>query len=586
MTLKKTYIASFLLVLATIVANAEDWKWVNPLDSPYPVVQNQAWIAETGRSYHRLPDRAQPNVRGAVWNLGRHSAGLAVHFYSNAPKIRVRYTVSGPLAMHHMPATGVSGVDLYGIDSEGKSRRFFGFFNGYPDADTLTTAFVNDRMNESHGQGYEFRLYLPLYNSAEFIEIGVPDSCDIRFLPASQEKPIVLYGSSIEQGAVASRPGMAWGTQIQRSLDMPLVNLGFSGNGRLEKGILDLMAEVDASLYILSCLPNLTGESPETLDSLTCAAIANLRSANNAPIILLEHSGFSDVPVNAAQAEIIERLNTASKAIYKKLLAQGVKDIYYVSREDMAIPCDGWTDDVHPSDMGQTAIAKAVEKVVRRALHIPEGNSETTRPVTQRREPGSYEWRERHEAILAKNKINPPKKVLIGNSITHYWGGEPEAKLKSGPKSWNKYMQPAGFGNFGFGWDRIENALWRVYHGELDGFEAEEIYLMIGTNNFGRNTNAEIIDGLGTLLDAVRIRQPKARIFFVGILPRRDGEEWSRSINADIEKFAAKEGVGFINPGLKLLNADGSLNEKLFRDGLHPNEKGYGIIAPIIADKH
>ena len=125
-----------------------------------------------------------------------------------------------------------------------------------------------------------------------------------------------------------------------------------------------------------------------------------------------------------------------------------------------------------------------------------------------------------------------------------------------------------------------------MYHGELDGFEAEEIYLMIGTNNFGRNTNAEIIDGLGTLLDAVRIRQPKARIFFVGILPRRDGEEWSRSINADIEKFAAKEGVGFINPGLKLLNADGSLNEKLFRDGLHPNEKGYGIIAPIIADKH
>ena len=176
--------------------------------------------------------------------------------------------------------------------------------------------------------------------------------------------------------------------------------------------------------------------------------------------------------------------------------------------------------------------------------------------------------------------------MLIGNSITHYWGGEPDAKLKSGAKSWDKYMRPAGFGNLGFGWDRVENALWRVYHGELDGFEAEDVYLMIGTNNFERNTDAEILDGLSALLEAVRIRQPKARICFIGILPRRGGEEWSRNLNAKIEKFAASEGVSFINPGVKLLNADGTLNEKLFRDGLHPNEKGYNLIAPIIAGKH
>lgn len=582
MTLKKTLTAALLLTLASVGASAEGWKWVNPLDCPYPTIQNQAWNAETGKGYHRLPDRAQPKVRGAVWSLGRHSAGLAVHFYSNAPEIRVRYTVGGPLAMHHMPATGVSGIDLYGIDGEGHSRRLFGFFNGYPDADTLYTKFRNDQIHEFHRHGLEYRLYLPLYNSAEWLEIGVPDSCEISFLPASQEKPIVLYGSSIEQGAVASRPGMAWGTQIQRSLDMPFVNLGFSGNGRLEKGILDLMAEVDASLYILSCLPNLTEESPEVLDSLTCAAVARLRSANDAPIILMEHPGFSDVPVNDAQAERIERLNTTSKAIYKKLRAQGIENLYYVSKEDIAMPAEAWTDDVHPSDLGQTAIATAVEKVARRALHLPAGTSETTSPVTQRREPDMYEWRARHEAILAKNKVNPPRKVLIGNSITHYWGGEPEASAKNGPKSWDKYMRPAGFGNLGFGWDRVENALWRVYHGELDGFDAEEVFLMIGSNNFQRNTNAEIMDGIAALYDAVRIRQPKARICFIGILPRRGGEQWSKDLNAEIEKFAAAHGARFINPGLKLLNADGTLNEKLFRDGLHPNEKGYTLLAPEI----
>lgn len=585
MTLKKTLFAATLLSLST-TALADGWKWVDPLDCPYPTIQNQAWNAETGKSYHRLPERAQKVVRPAVWGLGRHSAGLAVHFYSNAPKIKVRYTVADrPLAMRHMPPTGVSGVDLYGVDQDGKSRRFFGFFNGYPDGDTLQTTFVNDRMEQVHNHGYEFRLYLPLYNSAEFLEIGVPDSCEISFLPASQERPMVLYGSSIEQGAVASRPGMAWATQLQRALDIPLVNLGFSGNGRLEKGILDLMAEVDASLYILSCLPNLTGESPATLDSLTCAAIENLRSANDAPIILLEHPGFSDVPVNASQAEIIDHLNTASKAIYKKLVDKGVKNIYYVSAEDMNVPADGWTDDVHPSDLGQTAIAKAVEKAAREALHIPAGTIRTNMPVTQRREPDCYEWRERHEALVAANKTNPPRKVLIGNSITHYWGGAENAPRADGPKTWKKYMAPAGFGNYGFGWDRVENALWRVYHGELDFFDAEEVYLMIGTNNYERDSIEDVITGLTTLLDAVRLRQPNAAITFVGILPRRGGEQWVKDLNVEIEKLAAAQNVRFINPGVKLLNADGSVNEKLFRDGLHPNEKGYELIAPVIAGK-
>lgn len=572
-------------LFCAISSFATDWKWYDPMDCDYNVVQNQGWTTEIGETYYRLPDRAMGNVRGPVWNLSRHSAGLSVNFYSNAPQIKVRYVVEGPLAMHHMPATGVSGLDLYGIDMDGKSRRFFGFFNGYPDADTIVTRFVNDRVNEFHNRGYEFHMYLPLYNGVKKLEIGVPEGCELTFIPVSPERPIMLYGTSIEQGGVASRPGMAWSTIVQRSLDYPLINLGFSGNGRLERGILDLMAETNARLYILACLANLTDCSKEKIDSLTTAAVATLRAKNDAPIILVEHPGFSDAPVNAAQAEIIDRLNSASKATFAKLKSKGVKDLYYVSREDMNIPADGWVDDVHPSDLGMTAMAAAVERVAREALALPVGKISTAIPVTQRREPDSYEWRQRHRDILELNEIYPPKRVIIGNSITHYWGGEPEAKQKNGEKSWNKYMAPADVRNLGFGWDRIENALWRVYHDELYGFDAEQVILMIGTNNYSMNSNEEIVEGLRNLISAVRVRQPKAEIKVVGLFPRRDAVDWVNGINCEIKAMAEQESCLFINPGVKLLKKDGQLDESLFSDGLHPNEEGYKRVVKDIIGK-
>ena len=573
-------LSALAVLLFSFVANAEGWKWYNPMEAGYPVVQNQGWTSEIGDTYYRLPERAMGKVRGPVWNLSRHSAGLAIHFYSNAPQIKVRYNVDGEIYMRHMPPTGVSGLDLYGIDQDGKSRRFFGYFNHK--GDTIWTRFVNDRMKEFHDKGYEFRMYLPLYNSIRNLEIGIPDSCSLSFIPASNEKPIVVYGTSIEHGAVASRPGMAWTTQVQRALDYPLINLGFSGNGRLEKEMLDFMTELDARLYILGCLANLTKSSPAELDSLITNAVATLRSANNAPIIIFEHPGFSDAAVNSSQHEIIERLNSSAKATFAKLQAEGIKDIYFITREELGVPEDGWVDDVHPSDLGMTAMAKAIEKVAREALKLPVGTTSTTIPVTQRREAAGYEWLERHKAILERNRINPPKAVIIGNSITHFWGGEPTGHVINGKKVWDKKLAPAGFGNLGFGWDRIENALWRVYHGELDGYDAEQVVIMLGTNNLGYNSTDDISEGLRFLIRAIKDRQPKATIKMVGILPRYNDQALVNEVNSKIEKMAAEENCVYLNPGVKLLKADGSLDESMFTDRLHPNEKGYARIVDDI----
>lgn len=574
-------LVSLLFLCMTFLTAEAQWKWQNPVEAAFPVIQNQGWPKETGKKYVRLPDRAKEQVRPDVWNLSRNSAGLAIHFYSNSPEITVRYKVSGSHSMPHMQATGVSGVDLYSIDSEGK----WGFcFGNYSFGDTIQYSYKNLGKDKYHNRGFEYRLYLPLYNTVEWMEIGTPEESELTFIPQSPEKPVVLYGTSIAQGACSSRPAMAWANILQRSLGYPLINLGFSGNGRLEKEVLNYMIEQDARLYILDCLPNLTQKTEQEVTDLVVAAVKQIRATRNAPILLVEHAGYSNAPTNTGQYESYTRLNAASRKGFEKLQSEGIKDLYYLTHEELNYPPDGWVDSVHPSDLGAEAQATAVEKKVREILRIPTGDLPTTRPVTQRREPNNYEWQTRHRDILAWISNNPPKAVILGNSITHFWGGEPAAPRSNGPKSWKKQMQSAGFQNLGYGYDRIENVLWRVYHGELDGYETEKVVLMIGTNNMGISSDREIVEGLRFLVSAIRERQPKASIKVMGILPRRDNENWVKNINGEIRTMAEEAGCRFCDAGVYLLKKDGKIDESLFLDGLHPNEKGYQLIAGTIAE--
>jgi hypothetical protein len=226
--------------------------------------------------------------------------------------------------------------------------------------------------------------------------------------------------------------------------------------------------------------------------------------------------------------------------------------------------------------------ADAYTKIIREIVHEPANAVySTTQPVIQSRD--GYDWRGRHSAIIDLNKKSPPRNVIIANSIIHYWAGEPKDPIARGEESWNRYLAPLGLRNMAFGWDRIENALWRVYHGALNGYKAEHVVIMIGTNNLAINTNTEIIAGLRALVEAVQLRQPGTGILLSGIFPRRDMEKRVKEINEEIAKLAAAMKVTYVNPGRVFLNSAGKIDESLFSDGLHPNAAGYKKLAPALA---
>jgi len=263
---------------------------------------------------------------------------MCVPFTSDAPSIQVRWSLlpKRSLSMPHMPATGVSGVDLYSKDASG---RWSFVANGRLAGITNTARF-------SLPTGQPCLLYLPLYNGVTSVEIGIPKGHTLAGAdPAAtkQRKPIVIYGTSITQGGCASRPGMAFPAIVGRRLDVPVINLGFSGSGKMEPAMAELLAELDPSAYVLDCLWNM---SPELVSTRVEPFVKTLRAARpDTPILLAEDCSVRNV-CPTAKGRIV-------RAIHQKLTAEGMKNLYFLSNLGMlGDDTEGTVDGCHPNDLG------------------------------------------------------------------------------------------------------------------------------------------------------------------------------------------------------------------------------------------
>ena len=563
--------------------NTIEYKTWNPANDSMQVLEGQAWPHEAKDFYDRLPARAEKSVRDAVWNLSKNSAGLQMRFQTNASEIIIKYQVTGSLQMPHMPATGVSGIDLYSKTIDGNWLWAAG---RYSFGDTITYHFKNLLPNDQHVNNREYTLYLPLYNSVKWMEITVPQEAMFKPLRVRTDKPIVVYGTSIAQGGCASRPGLAWTNILGRRLDRPVINVAFSGNGRLEKELIDLISEIDAKMYVLDCLPNLTSPDYYATGELKKRIVSSITELQNKkpyiPILLTDHEGYTDEDINPVRKNEYVSTNKVFIQTFDSLVAAGIKNIFRLSKEAIKQDIESTVDGTHPNDIGMMHYADAYSKEIKTILKEPEGTISTTIPVTQRRDAATYDWEARHNQIMQYNKLHPPKLILIGNSITHFWGGPPAEARHSGRDSWEKYFSPRIATNMGFGWDRIENVLWRIYHGELDSISPKQIVMMIGTNNLQLNTNDEIAAGLQFLIKEIKIKQPNAGILLMGIFPRRGMEERIVQLNKLLANVAAQSKIVYADARNLFIKKDGKIDESLFLDGLHPNAVGYEKLGAFI----
>lgn len=328
-------------------------------------IQGQGW-KDDPMSYRRLPAKAETMVREAVWGLSQHTAGFCVRFKSNATSIRANWKLtSAELAFSHMPATGVSGLDLY-VKREDGSWRWLGV--GRPDSIENTVTLVEGIA----GYPREYLLYLPLYNGIEFVRIGVPEASSIEPLPPFPGKPIVFYGTSITQGGCASRPGMCATAILGRRLKREIINLGFSGNGRMEPEVAELLAELDPLVYFIDCLPNMNAE---TVAARVEPFIGILRKAHpGTPVILAEDRSYEDAFLVESKRLRNTESRKALRNAYENLLNSGTRHLYYqIAEGQLGFDGEGTVDSSHPTDLGFYRQADAyqpiLENIIRGSAH-------------------------------------------------------------------------------------------------------------------------------------------------------------------------------------------------------------------------
>ena len=315
---------------------------------------------DTESYFDRLPAQARGIVRDPVWGLSRDSAGVSVRFEADTNAIYVRYALRDEnLAMGHMPATGVSGVDLYGHDA----GRWHWIATKTPTEQSVVGAL--SRQIKPGRRPYVINF--PLYNGVTSFEVGVPG--DALFAPVAprKDKPILIYGTSITQGACASRPGMAWPAILGRRLDRPMLNFGFSGNGRMEVEVARFLAELDPAIFVLDCVANM-GAVPGT--ERTIAVVNLLRERHRStPILLLDERIWASAPLVPHLIENHKQRSAELTSAYDKLKSAGVENLHYRGGDDL-LGTDGeaTTDGSHPSDLGMMRYADALEPDLRRIL--------------------------------------------------------------------------------------------------------------------------------------------------------------------------------------------------------------------------
>jgi dienelactone hydrolase/lysophospholipase L1-like esterase len=260
--------------------------------------------------------------------------------------------------------------------------------------------------------------------------------------------------------------------------------------------------------------------------------------------------------------------------------------------------------------VGQGFIAAEVPEVRPVALYLEatdaRGLRTTTAPVdrwtahmekaavpTPKLEQDFYDWHRRHAEVLRIKDEVDPEIVLIGDSITHMWGGRPEEPGRAyGDESWTALFGDRAL-NLGFGWDRTQNVLWRIDHGQLDGLNPKLVVVHIGTNNLASTANheagtpKEIAEGIRAVLERIRGKLPQSPLVLMAVFPR--GETPNHPMRAPIAEInrllpaiAEACDAHWLDLTEALLEEDGTFPRRLASDFLHPSAEGYAIWAEAL----
>ncbi len=363
MNMKRLLIVLFALVLPRFVCGATDFVYVDAGNLP---VFGKV-CADTYGRYSRLPASLKGVSRDAVWRLGLDSAGEYIRFRSDAGVFDFRWKSSFRTKSVNMTACTVSGLALYVFDK----GEWIYVGTARPDSKGGLESSYKVSCNKLTGQMREYMLYLSLYDEVKDLEIGVPEGRAVESPQLNSprvEKPVIMYGTSILQGASSSHPGLCGTALLGRMLDRQVINLGFSGNALLDMEIAELMAAYpDPGVFVLDNMPNGT---PELTREKEAAFFRILRDAHpDVPVVFVENPNYPGMRFDKGRENYVLVRNEALREVYDSLKTCGDKKIYLVGAMKMLGEDNtGTVEGTHFTDVGFISYSKILYKTLKKLL--------------------------------------------------------------------------------------------------------------------------------------------------------------------------------------------------------------------------
>jgi len=349
--------------MAAVLASAQDTTlhWM-PVTGPKIEVAGLPWFQENHGEFWRLPARSQEGVPKEVWGLSLDPAGGRIRFRTDSSTVALRLEWPHPPDMRNMHFFGQSGVDLYVHNTY--------WDTAVPDKDAAPgKVFEHVYFKDQPRVMRDIAIYLALYSPVKVLAIGLDKDAALEFAaPFAVAGPVVFYGTSITQGGCASRPGMSYQAILGRRLNINYVNLGFSGNGKGEAEVARVVAEIDASAFVLDFAQN--NRDVDSLAQVYDPFIGILRERHpDTPIL-------SVTPIYAANEATGNRRNEQMRALIRKVvsrrIAAGDTHMQLVEGTDLLGPSrvDGLVDGTHPNDLGFQWMAEGLAERVRKVLGL------------------------------------------------------------------------------------------------------------------------------------------------------------------------------------------------------------------------
>ena len=340
------------------------WHTVNT--APF-AVDGLPWFQENGGAFYRLPKRAQSSLREALWELGTMPSGGRVRFKTDSPILQARVQHSRGdvgLAMPHMCAVAVSGLDLY----EGPPRKMTFWTSTRPGhaADPYIVTLVADLPKKLR----EFTIYLPTYNDLVRFQIGLAPGARLAApSPYRKKTPVVFYGTSVTQGGCSSRSANGFVSVVGRLLGIDVVNLGFSGNGQCDPELVPLLDEIDMACLVVDCVANMGLARMQTGYGPFLAALRARRP--KLPWVLMTFFRSANELYRGSRES--DAMNAIVLRTYRQMCRQGDRNVYLLDARKM-IGCEQnhpSVDGVHLTDLGFQKMADGVAPLLKRILRLP-----------------------------------------------------------------------------------------------------------------------------------------------------------------------------------------------------------------------